>query len=218
MKLPTNRKMIGSAKLRNASFAGATPDTTARLGPINAVAPIGKASVIHNTTVAANTASNRCDVGVNPSRGNHHTTSIANGASNSPDRFRHRSNASSNGVNRASIEPGITSPSGPFPPIPTQAPFTTTPLSRRSRRLSPKPPRRLRDNFHPSRPPRRADLAAPFPARNPPPHRLSHCAWSCPSGNWNPSRLVFTDSACPSTWATLARPACRLNTRMGSEV
>ena len=36
--------------------------------------------------------------------------------------------------------------------------------------------------------------------------RLSQSARECPSGYWNPIELVRTDSAWPSTWATLARP------------
>ena len=60
MKLPMNRKMIGSANGANTVRAGATPSTMASTGPTSAVTASGSASDIHSTTIIARTAPSRC--------------------------------------------------------------------------------------------------------------------------------------------------------------
>jgi hypothetical protein len=56
MKLPMNRKMMGSANGASAVRAGATPIITATAGPRMAVTASGSASVIHSTIASAITA------------------------------------------------------------------------------------------------------------------------------------------------------------------
>ena len=52
MKLPMNRKMMGSANGASALRASATPKMTASIGPSIAVTAIGSASVIQSTTTS----------------------------------------------------------------------------------------------------------------------------------------------------------------------
>jgi hypothetical protein len=56
MKLPMNRKMIGSAKGANTVRAGATPSTIASTGPTSAVTASGSASDTQKITISAITA------------------------------------------------------------------------------------------------------------------------------------------------------------------
>ena len=60
MKLPMNRKMIGSANGANAARAGATPRMIARTGPMSAVTASGSASVTQKTTIIARIPARRC--------------------------------------------------------------------------------------------------------------------------------------------------------------
>ncbi len=60
MKLPMNRKMIGSAKGAKTVAAGATPSNTASVGPTSAVTGSGSASVIQSTIISDSVAARRC--------------------------------------------------------------------------------------------------------------------------------------------------------------
>ena len=69
MNAPMKRKISGSAKGANTSFAGATPSTTHAAAPSSAVADSGSASLTQSTTTAPSTAARRCASGVSPGRG-----------------------------------------------------------------------------------------------------------------------------------------------------
>jgi hypothetical protein len=96
MKLPMNRKMIGSANGASALRAGATWRITASTGPRSAVTAIGSASVIQRTPISASTAARRCAAGTSGS-GATSITANTTGASTSPAVRRRRLNNSSLG-------------------------------------------------------------------------------------------------------------------------
>ena len=60
MKLPMNRKMIGSANGASTVRALPTCRTTASIGPMSAVMASGSASVTHSTTIMARMAASLC--------------------------------------------------------------------------------------------------------------------------------------------------------------
>ena len=96
MKLPMNRKMMGSAKGANAVRAGATRSTTASTGPISAVTASGSASVIQRTTIIARMAASRWAGAASGSGAAISATSSA-GPRNNPTVRRRRLNCSSAG-------------------------------------------------------------------------------------------------------------------------
>jgi hypothetical protein len=59
MKLPMNRKMMGSANGANTVLAGATWRMMASTGPMSAVTASGSASVIHRMTIIKRIAARR---------------------------------------------------------------------------------------------------------------------------------------------------------------
>src|SRR5690606_8729210 len=60
MKLPMNRKTIGSAKAENAVRIGATPRSTTSSGPRSAVTARGNTSVTQKTTISERIAPSVC--------------------------------------------------------------------------------------------------------------------------------------------------------------
>ena len=97
MKLPMNRKMIGSANDASARRAVATWKTTASAGPSSAVTAIGSASLTHSTTTVAMTAARRCPSGDSPGIGAASTATKTAGARNRPAVRRRRLKRSSAG-------------------------------------------------------------------------------------------------------------------------
>ena len=97
MKLPMNRKMIGSANEASARRAVATWKTTASAGPSSAVTAIGSASLTQSTTTAAITAARRCPASESPDIGSSRTSSSVAGARKRPAVRRRRLKRSSAG-------------------------------------------------------------------------------------------------------------------------
>ena len=83
MKLPMNRKMMGSANGASAVRAGATCRTIARTGPMSAVTASGSASVTQSTTIMARMAPSRC-AGAGMPIGMASSTSSSTGPANKP--------------------------------------------------------------------------------------------------------------------------------------
>ena len=97
MKLPMNRKMIGSAKGLKTSRADPNPASTHRDGASRAVAASGMASVIQSVR-AMPTIAKRWRAGTdNPGKGMNHRTTRTTGARYQPRRLRMRSKRSSAG-------------------------------------------------------------------------------------------------------------------------
>ena len=69
MKLPMNKKMIGSANGPYAALAGAMPSSTTSVGPSNAVAASGIASVIQKMIISTRIALSRCAASDSPGIG-----------------------------------------------------------------------------------------------------------------------------------------------------
>src|SRR5574338_1470441 len=102
MKLPMNRKMIGSANGANAVRTGATPRSTATIGPTSAVTGSGSASVTHSTIIATSVAASLCAARGRPD-GHASTNAKASGATRSPTTWRRRLNSSSAGEYVSSV-------------------------------------------------------------------------------------------------------------------
>ncbi len=96
MKLPMNRKMIGSANGASAARASATRSTTARTGPSTAVAAMGSASETQSTTTRPMMAAMRW-AGLSSGSGASQIAAITAGARNRPTVRRRRLNRSSAG-------------------------------------------------------------------------------------------------------------------------
>ena len=92
-----NRKMIGSANGAKTARTGATPSSTASVGPTSAVTGSGSASVIQSVIMHARIAASRCAGAGRPGIGQSSSATKISGATTSPIVRRRRLNCSSAG-------------------------------------------------------------------------------------------------------------------------